>query len=144
MPADHHGAVVGPTGPRRGRSSARFVCCFYSFKCHYPVCFPGLAFVIRECLFETGRIRRDVHETVSNKDHSVIELFLIDKYTTAIFKLPYRGYAQNARVAIGPIEAPLMGLGIVEPQADAFDMTCRTVGRELEQIGVAIQNLSDD
>jgi len=31
---------------------------------------------------------RDVHETVSNKNHSVIKWFLIYEYTTAIFQTP--------------------------------------------------------
>jgi hypothetical protein len=37
-----------------------------------------------------------------------------------------------------------MRLGIVETQANTLDMTCRTIGRELEQTGVAIQDLPDD
>jgi hypothetical protein len=46
---------------------------FRSCKCHHPIGFPGLASVIRESLFESCRIRRDVHETVANQNHSVIK-----------------------------------------------------------------------
>jgi len=78
-----------------------------------PVYFPGLASIIRECLFKTARIRSDVRNNKSNKDGSAIECFLTEELAASIFELANSGLAHGAAAAVGKIEAPLAGLGIV-------------------------------
>src|SRR5437870_7619957 len=78
-----------------------------------PVYFPGPPSIIRECLFKTARIRSDVRNYKSDKDGSAIECFLTEELTAPIFELPDRGLGEGAAVAVGKIEAPLVGLGIV-------------------------------
>ena len=41
-----------------------------------PVHFPSLAPIVRECLFETARIRSDVRYDKSNKDGPLVQSFL--------------------------------------------------------------------
>src|SRR6266568_3566494 len=100
------------------RSSVRFVrFILHPRKCHHPVRFPGLAPIIRECLCKAARIRSDVRKAISTKDGSAMKCFLVEKLAAAILELADHGLAHGTVVAVGPIEAPLMGLGIVQTQA---------------------------
>jgi len=71
-----------------------------------PVYFPGLASIIRECLFKTARIRSDVRNYKSDKDRPAIECLLIEKLAAPILELADRRLAHSAAVAVGKIEAP--------------------------------------
>src|SRR5260370_23974062 len=96
------------------RSSVRFVrFIFHPCVCRDPIHFPSLASIVRERLFKAARIRSDVRYNKSNQDGSVIECFLIEKLAASIFELADRGLAHGTALTVGPIEAPLVGLGIV-------------------------------
>ena len=89
----------------------RFV--FHPCICRNPVYFPRLASIIRECLFKTARIWRDVRDNEANKDGSTIKGFLIVKLAAPIFEFADCGLAQGTTDAVGKIEAPLAGFRIV-------------------------------
>jgi hypothetical protein len=91
--------------------------------CRNPIHFPSLASIVRERLLKVARIRSDAGYNKSNKDGSVIECFLIEKLAASIFELADRGLAQSAAVTVGKIEAPLVGLRIVQAQGESFDVT---------------------
>ena len=78
-----------------------------------PVHFPGLAAIIRESLFKAARSRRDVRDDKAHKDGPAVERFLVEKLAASILELTDRGWAQGTASAVGEIEAPLAGFGIV-------------------------------
>src|SRR5437899_585972 len=77
--------------PSMWPSSVPFVGFCHSCVCRDPVHFPGFATVIRECLFETARVRSDVRNYESNKNGSAIQCFLVEKFTASILELADRG-----------------------------------------------------
>src|ERR1022692_324283 len=117
---------------------------FHSCVGRHPVHFPRLAPISGERLFKTARIRGDVCYDESNQDSSTMNGFLVKKLATSILELADRGLAKCTVVAIGKIEAPLAGLGIIETQVQAFEMPFRAVGLKFHKIGAAIPNFSDD
>lgn len=66
------------------------------------------------------------------------------KNSPPILDLAHRRLAQSATTEAGEIEVPLLGLWIVQTQAQTFEMTRRPIGFKLDQIGATIPNLSDD
>ena len=116
----------------------------YPCERHYPVCFPSLAAIIRERLFKAGEVWGDVRKAIPNKDGSAIKWFVIEKLAAAILELADHGLTHGTVSAAGPIEAPLVGLGIVKTQAHTFDVTCKAIGFELEQTGSAIPDFADN
>src|SRR5229473_3732481 len=101
--------------PGMRRSSVRFVR-FIVHPCLFrnPVDFPGFASIIREGLLKVGGIRGDVRPNKSNQDRSAIRArwFRVEKLAASILEFADRGRAHGATLAGGPIEAPLVGLGI--------------------------------
>src|ERR1700719_551171 len=127
---------------KAGSRHPRFIC--HPGVCRDPVHFPSLASIVREGLFKTAGARRDVRYNEPNKDGPAIQCFLIVEFAASILELADRGLAQRAVVAVGKIETPLVGLWIVETQAHTFEVSFRAVGLELQQIGAAVPNLSND
>jgi hypothetical protein len=64
-----------------------------------------------------------------------------EKIAARILEFADREFGHGPVIAVGPIQAPLAGLGIVQAQAHPFDATCRAIDVELEQTGAAIPNL---
>src|SRR5713101_6320777 len=120
------------------RSSVRFDrFIFHPCLVRDPVDFPGLAPIIRERLLKVGRIRGDVRPNKSNQDGSAIRArwFRVEKLAASILEFADRGRSNGAGLAGGPIEAPLVGLGIVQTEGQTFDVAaCRAVGFKLLQI----------
>jgi hypothetical protein len=56
-------------------------------------------------------------KTVSNKDASVIEQFVVEELAATILELSDIGPFHGAVGAVGPIDAPLAGFRVVEAQA---------------------------
>src|SRR5713226_6048577 len=127
---------------KAGSRRLRFIC--HACVCRDPVHFPGLASIVREGLFKTAGIRRDVRYNEPNKGGSAIQCFLVVEFAASILELADCGLAQGAVVAVGKIEAPLVGLWIIETQVQTFEVPFRAIGLELYQIGAAIPNLSND
>ena|SRR5216683_4266349 len=127
---------------KAGSRRLRFIC--HPCVGRDPVHFPSLASIVREGLLKTARIRRDVRYNEPNKDGSAIQCFLVVEFAASILELADRGLAQSAVVAVGKIEAPLVGLWIVEAQVQTFEVPLLAIGLELQQIGASIPNLSND
>jgi hypothetical protein len=87
---------------------------------------------------------RDVGDDESNKDGSAIEHLLVEELPSSIFELPDRGLAQATAAVTRKIEAPLMGFGVVQTQAQSFNVARWAIDHQLYQIGAAIQDLPDD
>ncbi len=62
----------------------------------------------------------DVLKDVSNQDDFAIVRFLVDKLASSIFEFTDHRLGQGTVSAVGKIETPLMGLGIVETEAQFF------------------------
>jgi hypothetical protein len=54
------------------------------------------------------------------------------------------GWTQGTAVAVGKIEAPLVGLRIVETQVQTFDVTGYALGHEFHQIGATTPPRAND
>lgn len=78
-----------------------------------PVHFPRLTAIVRKRLFEAARIRRNVRYDKPNEDGTAIQCFLIEKLTASILKLANRGYTQSADGAVGEVQTPLAGFGVI-------------------------------
>src|SRR5262249_45032963 len=86
----------------------------------------------------------DVRDNNSNKDGLAVKQFLVVKLASPIFDAADCRLAQRTALAVCKIEAPLTGLGIVQTQAQSFDVTRRAIGHEFHQIGATIPNLPDN
>src|SRR5947199_7898112 len=81
-----------------------------------PVYFPGLASIIRECLFKTARIRSDVRNNKSNKDGSAIECFLTEELAASILDSPLGGWPMVPLALLGKMRVHLRELGFENPR----------------------------
>ena len=69
------------------------------------------------------RIRGHVGPNESNKDCFAVNRILSEKLTLSILEFADLGWVKDANLAVGPIEAPLVGLRIVQAQGESFDVT---------------------
>src|SRR5580698_4484530 len=88
-----------------------------------PVHLPGLASVVGECLLKVGRFRVGVRPDKSNIDGSPFPWLLIKELAASIPELADHGLSKDAILAVGPIDTPLVGLGIVQPEGQTLDVT---------------------
>src|SRR5207253_704860 len=100
--------------------------------------------IIRECLFEAARGRSYLRYNKSNQDGPAVKRLLVVKLAAPILELADGRLAQRARTAVGKIEAPLVGLGIIETQIQSLEVAGRAIGLEFKQIGAAIPNFADN
>src|ERR1700731_2467575 len=102
--------------PDMRRGSMRFVG-FIPHPCliRNPIHFPSLASILGEGLLEVRRIRSDLRPNKSTQDGSTIRAgwFRVEKLPASILEFADRGRPQGPAFAGSPIEAPLVGLGIV-------------------------------
>jgi hypothetical protein len=103
-----------------------------------PVYFPSFAAVVGEGLFEVRRICCHVRPNKSNLDGLAINRILGEKLTASILEFADLRWVQDANLAIGPVEAPLVGLRIVGAQGETFDVTSGAVGDELIDFGTVV------
>src|SRR5580692_5953395 len=90
-----------------------------------------------------GRICGGVGPNKTNKDAFSIQRVLGVELTPSILKLADLGRQDGAALAVGPVEAPLVRLRIVETKGQAFDMAGRkAIGFELLQLSPAIPDLA--
>jgi len=136
--------IVLSAGASRLKSgSRRLRLIFRPGVCRDPVHFPSLASIVREVLLKTARIRRDVRYNEPNKDGSALQCFLVVEFAASILELADRRLAQSAAVGVGKIEAPLVGLWIIEPQVQTFEVPFRAIGLGSIRLA-AIPNPSND
>ena len=78
-----------------------------------PVDFPSLATVVGERLLKVGCAGGDVRPAISDQYGPALIWFLVDKLTVSVPELAGRRRKRKYSVlAVGPIQAPLVGLGI--------------------------------
>src|ERR1035438_2534128 len=126
------------------RSSVRFVR-FIGDPCliRNPIHFPSLASIIRERLLKVGRIRGCVRPNESNKNRFVIQCVLAEKLAVPVLELASLGCDHGSVLAVGPVKAPLVSLGIVQTEGQTFDVAGgRAIGFELLDLSAAIPDLS--
>src|SRR5690348_8936778 len=131
--------------PRSGirRSPLRLVGFIaYSRLVGNPVDLPCLAAVVGERLFEVRFVRHSVRPYESNKNSSAFPELLIVELASSILELSNHRLSQNGIFAVGPVDAPLMGLGIVEAESQSFDVAGWTVGFELFQVGAPVPDFA--
>src|SRR5579864_902514 len=109
-----------------------------------PVDLPGLASIVGEGLFKVRGGRGDLRPDESDQDDSPFDGLLIVELSLAVLEFADGGYAENAVFAGGPIDAPLVGLGIVEPQGKALDVVGSAGGFKLFNIGTAVPQFAGD
>ena len=92
-----------------------------------------------------GRIRGHVRPNKSNQDNFAVDFVLRVELAASILEFADLRRIQNSDLAVGPIEAPLVSLRIVETQRQAFDVPGNgTIGFELLQLSATIPNLEGD
>ena len=93
------------------------------------------------------RTRVGLRPNKSNQDGFAIgaRWFGVVKLAASLLEFADCGRAHGSALAGGPIEAPLVSLGIVQAQGQPFDVAANgTVGFKFLQISAAIPNLSGD
>src|SRR6266576_832327 len=106
-----------------------------------PIHFPRLASILGECLFKTARLRSDIRYNEPNQDGPVIEGFLIEKLAAPVLEFSDCRLAQGAILAVGKIQTPLAGLGIVQTQRQRFNLTFWPIDLEFYEIRPSIPHL---
>ena len=94
-----------------------------------------------------GGIRGDVRPDESNIDASAFPEFLVIELAAAVLELAdhrLNGLAEGGVFAVGPVDAPLAGLRIVDAQGEALDVAGRAIGFEFLEIGATVPDFSRD
>jgi hypothetical protein len=89
-------------------------------------------------------VRGHVRPHKPNQDDFAVNRVLGVKLTPAILEFPDLRRIQNAVLAIGPGQSPLMGLWIVRAQRQTFNVTRRTIDLDRVQLDAPIPNLVAD
>src|SRR5579864_1427273 len=90
-----------------------------------------------------GRIRGHVRPSISNKDGLAIDGILGKKLAASILESSDLGWVQDASLAIGPIEPPLVGLRVIGAHGQTFEAYW-VIYLDGVQLGAAIPNLEAD
>ena len=90
------------------------------------------------------RIRGHIRPKISNQDGFSVNRVLGKKLATSILEFADLGWIHDAVLAVGPIEAPLMGFRIVETQGETFDVAGWAIDLDGIELGAAIPNLVAD
>ena len=86
-----------------------------------------------------------VRPNKSNQDHFAINRIRGEELAPSILEFADLRWVQNANLAVGPIQPPLVGLRIVQAQGQTFDVPASgAVDFELLNLSAAIPNLSGD
>src|SRR5258705_12980430 len=80
----------------------------------HPVHFPRLSPVLRIRLLEVRRLRCGRRPGVADEDGAALVALLVVELTTAVLEGADGGDVEGAVLRVGPVDAPLAGLGIVE------------------------------
>jgi len=95
-------------------ASGRLRSVAYPYLVRNPIYFPRLAPIIRERLFKVGRIRGQVRPNESNEYSLAINRILGEELTASILEFADLWRVKYADFAVGPIQAPLVRLWIIE------------------------------
>src|ERR1700683_2755564 len=90
-----------------------------------------------------GGTGSDVRPNESNKDRFVIQGVLAEKLAVPVLELANLGCDHGSILAVGPVKAPLVSLGIVQTERQTFEVACtRAIGFELLDLSAATPELS--
>src|SRR5258708_36761038 len=98
-------------------------------------------------MVEMRCVRGGVRPNKPNQDGSAIgaRRFCIEKLPSSVLELADRRRPHGPALTGSPMEAPLVGLGIVQTEGQTLDVAgSRAIGFELLQLSPAIPNLSGD
>ena len=108
-----------------------------------PVKLPGLAAVIRKRLLGLSRVGADPPNGKSHEDGFTVDRLLVIEVAAPILEFPDATGTQHAHSGSGEGQTPLVSGRIVRAQGQQFELTRRTIGVELRQIGTAVPHLFD-
>src|SRR5271169_4811519 len=80
-------------------------------------------------------MRSQCSPVISNEDALVSQSILREKLAVTLLEFPDLGSCDDAVLAVGPVEPPLAGLGIVQAQCETLDASFGTVGQECVELG---------
>src|SRR4029077_3068627 len=79
----------------------------------------------------------------TNEDGLALKIFLIEELSACAVELSNRGNLQDRVFAVGPVQAPLVRLRVVQAERDALNVSARPVDRQLAKVRAAIPELAD-
>src|ERR1700733_1977314 len=80
-------------------------------------------------------MRSQCSPVISNEDALVAQGVLRVKLAVTLLEFPDLRNCDDAVLAVGPVEPPLAGLGIVQAQCETLDAPVWTVGQECVELG---------
>ena len=107
-----------------------------------PVDFPGSASVVGEGLLEVGR-GVQVGPFKADEDGFAVDRVLGEEFAAAVFEFADLRRVDNTNSFVGPVEAPLVGFGIVSAEGEALDVTGGAVDEDLINLGTVIDLAAD-
>jgi hypothetical protein len=113
----------------------------------YPVGFPGFAPIGGKRLLEVRRIRRGAGPNEPGIDRSAFVDLLVIEFASAVAKLSDHGIRfEDSIGGVGPVNAPLMGLGVVKAQGQTLDMylLLRVVDNHFLDLAATVQDFPTD
>src|SRR5512133_504658 len=108
-----------------------------------PVDFPSLAFVCGKRLLEPAGNWCDFRNHEPDKDRDAIQSLMAMELPAAILELTDGRWRHDAIAGACEIEAPFAGIGVVEPEAQPFEMPALPISHELDQVGATAPHLGD-
>ena len=108
-----------------------------------PVHFPSFSAIVGERLFEVGRGCAEVSPLVADENRFVVDRVDSIELADAILEFADLGRVEDAGLLVGPVEPPLMRLGIVSAQGKTFNMAGRAIGTELINFGAVVDFSAD-
>jgi hypothetical protein len=89
-------------------------------------------------LLEVRRARIRLRPDEPNEDALAVERVLSIELALPIFEFTDLGHDDDAILAVRPVEAPLVRLGVVRAEREALDVTARAIGLELLDLRGAV------
>jgi hypothetical protein len=112
-------------------ASARLVRCiaYARLVCH-PVHLPGFAAIVGVGLFEVRSVRVGVCPNEANIDELAVQCVCAVELAASVLELTdLRTRVHGAVFAVGPIDAPLVRLRVVEAQSQSLDVAAGVLRR---------------
>src|SRR5580704_16505650 len=107
-----------------------------------PIHFPGLPAILRKRLLEMRHLCVSLRPNESNNDHSAVQRVLSVELTRSILEPSDLRGNEQAVLAVGPCEVPLVSLGIVGAQREPLDVPgSGAIGLEFLDLRASIPNL---
>src|ERR1700722_9456761 len=107
-----------------------------------PIHFPGLPAILWKRLLKMRHLRVSLRPNKSNNNHSAVQCVLRVELTRSILEPSDLRRNEQAVLAGGPCEVPLVGFRIVGAQREPLDVPgSRAIGLEFLDLRASIPNL---